>query len=97
MEFHVTKEDINKGKAVDIYKCMLGLCMKRAFPNKNVTIYSLLCVDGDRGIELKDLKLNHLYEQAKAFDDWKGKRGPKPKPFSFHLSAECFMRQDDYD
>jgi hypothetical protein len=98
MKFEVTDYHIDNGIPVDICNCMIGLALKEVITKPLVvTIYTMFCVSSPQnrdGIDYKlsELGLSFLYKKAKAFDDWKAKRGPRPEPFSFHISAECFMK-----
>lgn len=83
MTIHVTQDDISRGLKNDCCRCPIALAIepfgRRLFVNEYSISYDRF---EEYGIELPKIAVQFIED----FDDYK-----PVKPFSFNLSAECFM------
>jgi hypothetical protein len=91
MIIHVTQEDIDNGIRGSCDFCPIALALRRTLNTKVNWFTDFLIERSDNPdswiqFSTRSVWLTHLYNFARAFDT------EEPViPFSFHLSAECFM------
>lgn len=88
----VTQEDIDKGEAVNCFKCPIALAVSRAMRNRGLygefSCYETVSCGPMGHSHRISLPNTEAYKWARQFDDFCGRNIPQPEPAEFIFFLE---------